>query len=403
MPLATRIFRRFGSALDETMRARLVDFICDDASYRERWTRAKPPRILHYPLSSPRMRPRQGALAACALPSLATPGDIAAWLGISITELDWFADPGRLADRRDGPLVHYRYRWIPKRHGIRLVEIPKQRLRDFQRRILREILQQVPCHAAAHGFVRGRSCRSHAQVHAGRRAVLRMDLRDFFPSVSMARVAAIFRTLGYPDASATVLAAFCTHGTPRRAFAALPAGDLESLGLQGRARLERRHLPQGAPTSPTLANLAALMLDFRLDGLAKSLGLAYSRYADDLAFSGEGELLRNAGRLADTVASIAQDVGFEVNFRKTRLMPSSRRQALCGIVVNDRPMPLRPSFDRLKAILHNCARDGPGSQNREGRADFRRHLEGRVAHLRSIDARKAGKLLPLLARIDWTR
>src|SRR5262249_4873932 len=91
-PLCRRVFRQFGSALDHRSRSKLVEWLLGGRGFQDAWFASRPPRIAHYVLDPPRMAPRKGALAACALPDLATPGDLAAWLGIKVTELGWFAD-----------------------------------------------------------------------------------------------------------------------------------------------------------------------------------------------------------------------------------------------------------------------------------------------------------------------
>lgn len=392
--LARRVFQRFGSSLAADDRAALVAMIAADASFQDAWQRIRVPRVRKYFLQPPPMGQRRGALAACNLPSLATPGDVAAWLGITTGELDWFADVGE-RNPVAGPLAHYSYAWIPKRSGLRLVEAPKSRLRTLQRRILREILEPVPTHHAVHGFRRGRSCLTYAKPHIGQDVVLRMDLRDFFPAIPAPRVHALFETLGYPETVARVLVGLCTNRVPMQ------------IARQGAAtwtaakRLAIPHLPQGAPTSPALANLCALHLDLRLDAFAVSLGASYTRYADDLAFSGGESLRRRVDTLSRWIVAIAADEGFAVNVRKSRTMHRSHRQVLAGIVVNERPNVPRDEFDRLKAILHNCVRHGPQRQNRDGVADFRAHLAGRVAHVRSLNAARGDKLDAVFARIAW--
>src|SRR5690606_3137415 len=120
--------------------------------------------------------------------------------------------------------------------------------------------------------------------------------------------------------------------------------DVHALRRQ-RERLLRRHLPQGAPTSPALANLCAFRLDRRLDAAARSVGARYTRYADDLAFSGGTLFAQRAQRFVAFAAGIALDEGFTVNFHKTRVMPQSRRQQLAGLVVNQRAQTSRVSYD----------------------------------------------------------
>ncbi|WP_236581155.1 hypothetical protein [Rhodococcus sp. T7] len=103
---------------------------------------------------------------------------VAEAVGLTPAELDWFADPGGWLRTKPPPLQHYRYRI---RSDNRLLEAPKERLREVQRRILRSVLDRVPSHAAAHGFVRGRSVHTFSAPHAGHEVVLRIDLRAFFP------------------------------------------------------------------------------------------------------------------------------------------------------------------------------------------------------------------------------
>lgn len=395
-PLCNRAFKLFGTALGERDREALTQWIREDRGYREAWLARRPPRIAHYVLDPPRMHPRQGALAACNLPDLATPRDLAAWLGIALGELDWFADL-RSMNAPQGPLCHYRYAWVPKSYGMRLMEVPKIRLRQIQRKILREILDPVPVHRAAHGFRQGKSCRTYVEPHINRDVVLRMDLRNFFPSIRAGRIHALFGTLGYPEAVARILTALCTNAVP---MAVARKGSASWLDAK---RLGIPHLPQGAPTSPALANLCALHLDFRLDELARSLEGQYTRYADDLAISGGEALRRRVHNVSVLVRDIALEEGFEINHRKTRSMHRSHRQILTGVVVNERPNVRRNDFDRLKAILTNCVRHGAASQNRDGVRDFRAHLSGRIAHVASLNWDRGKKLQQIFVRIDWAR
>jgi RNA-directed DNA polymerase len=396
-----RVFRHFGSGLASLQRSRLVEFVQDDSGYRDAWTRTRKPRIFHYPLEPARMAPRPGALAACNLPALATPGDLAKWLGVSVGELDWFADVrGMIEDH--GPLCHYTYRWVAKRHGYRLMEIPKSRLRAIQRKILAEILDPVPAHHAAHGFRVGHSCLSYARPHCGQRVVMRMDLRNFFPSIPGPRVHALFEMLGYPEATARLLAGICTNRVTSRMLRRIAIDDpaFRLSWIEGK-QLGIPHLPQGAPTSPALSNLCALHLDLRLDALAQTLGGSYTRYADDLALSGGEPVRRRSARLGASIAAIAREEGFEVNHRKTRVMHASGRQVLTGVVVNEGLNVRRDEFDRLKAILTNCVTRGAASQNRLHRSDFRAHLLGRIGYVTTLNTRRGARLAAIFERIDW--
>jgi hypothetical protein len=168
-------------------------------------------------------------------------------------------------------------------------------------------------------------------------------------------------------------------------------------------RLATPHLPQGAPTSPALANLAAFRLDRRLRGLAAALELTYTRYADDITFSGPDRLLRIADQLRSTIGHIARAEGFTVNDRKSTLTTRAGRQQVCGVVVNQRPNVPRADYDTLKAILHNAAKKGPGDQNRNGEPDFRAHLLGRIAWVEQLNPQRGAKLRGQFAHISWDR
>ncbi|WP_426191736.1 reverse transcriptase family protein [Massilia sp. DWR3-1-1] len=358
------------------------------------------PPVRRYCIDPALLPPAPAWLTALSLPVLDSVGALASWLNEPVDALAWFADQWRLAGAQPPPLQHYHYRWVPKRSGgLRLIEIPKARLRRIQGRILRQILDRVPPHPAAHGFRRSHSCLSHAALHTGQALVLRMDLQDFFPSIPGARIHALFEKLGYRPAVAGVLARICVNRTPPGVLRAGQAGARP--GWAQRQVLASAHLPQGSPCSPALANLCAYRLDLRLAALARTLEARYSRYADDLVFSGGAQFGQAAARFAVQVAAIAAEEGFCVNHRKTRAMRQGTRQQVTGVVVNRHPNIARADYDRLKAILSNCVRHGPASQNREGRADFRAWLAGKVAYVAMLNAPRALKLQRLAAAIVW--
>jgi hypothetical protein len=348
------------------------------------------------------MEPRPAPLAGLVIPDLPTEAALADWLGTDVPHLRWLADAaGRNRKHRDTPMLAYRYRWIARKLGPpRLLEIPKRQLKQLQRKILTEICSPLPAHTAAYGFCRGRSIVTNAAVHCGKPAVLRFDLKDFFPSVHAARVSALFRTLGYPHSVARLLTGLCTTSLPADVWDARPGGRLGADFLL-RQQLITRHLPQGAPTSPAIANLTAWRLDKRLSALAGKLDASYTRYADDLTFSGSAELARSRKRLVVLVGAVAADEGVSLNFRKTRLLRQGVRQHVTGVIVNVRPNIRREDFDQLKAILTNCIRNGPQDQNRDGHGDFRAYLLGRLSQVRVVHAARGEKLLGLFNRIEW--
>ncbi len=398
--LARRLARAFPNQRRPPQR-RVELFLLDDKALRTFLFR----HLIANPCDVPRfarMVPEKGAPEKWVLPEITSVGDLANHLDLEIPSLRWLADLTGMERRvGDGPLRHYCRRWIKKRDGsARLIESPKPRLKQIQRRILCGILNQIEPHEAAHGFRAGRSIATFARPHTGKAMVLRMDLRDFFLCVNASLVSAIFRTAGYPERVANLLAGLCCSVTPLDALMANP-GLQRDRTWSMRKRFELPHLPQGAPTSPALANLAAFRLDLRLAALAKRADVAYTRYADDVTFSGAENFARSVERFQILVAAICLEEGFEVHHRKTRAMSRSVSQRSAGLVLNERVACPRKDFDQLRAILHNCAKHGPDLENRDHHPDFRAHLAGRIAHITSIDPGRRERLQRLWDQIQW--
>ncbi len=330
---------------------------------------------------------------------------LARLLDLDLGELLWFADPRGLERTSGEPLRHYRWHAVPHGSGMRLLAAPKPRLREIQRRLLRHVLAPVPLHAAAHGCVPGRSVRTAAAPHAGADVVLGMDLEAFFPSVAAARVWGLLQgTVGLTEPVAHLVTGLVTTVLPAAVWRRVPvppgAGSADRHRRLGR-RLAVPHLPQGAPTSPALANLVCFRLDRRLAGLAAAAGGRYTRYVDDLTFGGGRALA--ADRFAARVAAIAADEGFRVNDAKTRAVGAARRQEVLGAVVNARPTLPRPERDALRALLHNCTTRGWRTQVRDrDPATFRDHVLGRVAWASSVDPALGARLQAMAARVDWS-
>jgi RNA-directed DNA polymerase len=407
-PLVGRIMAAFPVGLPRPRAALLVAFLRADERLNKAARNFKP-ALRFDRLPRPAMTPAPGPPGSWPVPAITTPAELGRLLELEPNQLDWFADCRRC--ERSAivePLRHYRYEWVTKRSGsLRLLEAPKPRLKRLQRRVLDAILAPIPPHDAAHGFRPGRSVTSFVEPHVGRPIVLKMDLQDFFATITAARVIAVFLTAGYPEPVARRLAGLCTNTVPRAILGKAPGSGSEAERSSKEAiwragQLYRvPHLPQGAPTSPALANLAAYRLDARLAGLARAAGACYTRYADDLVFSGDEDFARSIGRFPTHVAAIALEEGFAVQHRKTRVMRRGRRQRAAGVVINEKINMPRDDYDRLKAILCNCVRHGPHGQNRAGVPDFRAHLGGRVAHAARLNPERGQRLARLFEQIVW--
>jgi retron-type reverse transcriptase len=307
-------------------------------------------------------------LTAAGLPVLSTPAELAAALEVTIPALRWLSFHTEVAAR-----VHYVYFTVAKKSGgTRMLSAPHRKLARAQRWIWENIVSKLPVEPPAHGFLSGRSIVTNASPHARRDVVVNLDLEAFFPSIAFPRVRSVFHRLGYSPAAATILALLCTE-CPRR--------PVEYDGKPYFVATGPRALPQGACTSPGLSNQVARRLDKRLGGMARKLGLTYTRYADDLTFAGGQDLNERIGYLMARVRHIAAEEGFAVNGKKSRVLRRNAAQRVTGLVVNDRPGVAREEVRRLRAILHQARTEGLDRQNREGRPNFLAWLRGKIAYI----------------------
>lgn len=384
--LVPRLLTKFP---EKPNRQDLLDFLATDESIHQAWSEQLEELCAATWQFGPQLDRASVAAETWGLPRLATEIDLANWFEVSAPELAWFADSHCLNSKSASErLRHYRAWLVPKGDGRhRLIEAPKPRLRQMQRKVLNEILARIPAHPAAHGFARGRGVLSFAKPHQQAAVLLRFDLRDFFPSIRRARVEAAFRGMGYSSSVSKCLANLCTSVCP--AALAKQAGEI----------YQQRRLPQGAPTSPGLANYCAHRLDARLAGLAAATGGFYSRYADDLAFSGDQNFARQATWVRREVNAIVQDEGFRLNQQKTKTLGSGQRQLAAGMVLNAGTHVPREDRKRLEAILTNCVNHGWGMQNRMNHPDFLAHLHGRICWVESTCPAHGAKLRRIFEQI----
>ncbi len=304
------------------------------------------------------------------LPAIGTRTELLKLLGIAPKDLDALL---RAGEQPGSPYVAFE---IPKRSGgTRTIHAPRKKLKALQRKILTEILQKIPTHDACHGFVKKRSIVTNATPHVKSKVVIRFDLHDFFPSIHYRRVAGLFARCGYSADVANVLASLTTH-RPR-----LPDGTAVWPGV----------LPQGAPTSPALANAVCKRLDARLSALAKKAGAKYTRYADDLTFSFPDEPKLSVGRFVWWVDQICQQEGFNENPTKRRVYRRGNQQRVTGLVVNDKMTIPRERRRRFRALLDHCNKVGLEAMVQK-QPGLRAELDGFAAYVRMVQPDLGAKL-----------
>jgi hypothetical protein len=308
----------------------------------------------------------EAQLQRYGLPVWKTEEELAAALSLSVGHLRSMSQ-----HRFRETVPHYVTFAIAKRSGgERLIHAPKRRLKAVLRTLDRLLVSKLPRSEHAHGFVTGRSIATNAAPHLAKALVLRFDIKDCFPTIHYGRVRGLLIALGYGYPIAAALAVLMTEA-PRQPVAA--EGKLYHVPTGPRVCV------QGAPTSPGLCNAILLRLDHRLAGLARKHGFAYTRYADDLTFSGNDTA--KIAKLMKLVPTIVAAEGFLVNAEKTRILRAGRRQAVTGVVVNKDMGLSRQERRKLRAALHRSrtAAD-PGERLR---------LEGKLAYLAMLNPAQA--------------
>ena len=332
--------------------------------------------LLTRDLNLRQLRSDEAQLARYGLPLWHTEAELAAALDLDVKALRSFSTHSA-RDRR----AHYVTFAIPKRSGgERLIMAPKTRLKRLQRQLNALLVTKLPVSEYAHGFLGGHSVRTNAEPHVGKNVILRLDITDFFGAIHFGRVRGLLIAFGYGYSVATVLAALMTEAVRQPVM----IGETRFFPPVG-----PRVCPQGAPTSPGLSNAVVVKMDRRLAGLARRYGFAYTRYADDLTFSGNDVAGAHALRLLAT--RVVEEEGFAVNERKTQVRRNGSRQMVTGVVVNDVLGLSRQDRRRLRAAIHHYVKARAAGNDDRGQLA---RLDGKVAYVSMLNAAQARRLAP---------
>jgi hypothetical protein len=272
----------------------------------------------------------------------------------------------RLRKRKEYSNRYYKRYYITKKNGSkRLISVPRYRLKVMQRKILHEILEKAVCHDSCKGFMVGKSIKDNAIPHVSKATLVKMDLKEFFPSLRFSHVFQVFRGFGYSRPVAGVLTCLCTDYFENKHFA-----------------------PQGAPTSPTIGNLYASHLDARLNGLWTKNGFSYSRYADDITFSSKDPTIK-PGKLIHATYEIIKNEKLQPNYKKTKVFRKGNQLKVTGVIVNDKLNIDREWIRKLRAEVHHLTTKGP--TNDEETIHLRNQVMGKISYLNMINPDKAQK------------
>ena len=343
---------------------------------------------------------REERARAIGLPALASAEDLAKALELPIPRLRWMA-----YHREVDTGTHYRRWHIPKRDGsARLITAPKRDLKRAQRWALRNVFEKLPVHGAAHGFLAARSIVTNAAVHAGADVIVKIDIKDFFPTITWRRVRGLLRKAGMAEGPATLLSLLSTE-SPREV--------VQFRGKTLYVSTGARVLPQGAPTSPAITNAICMRMDRRMSGLARKLGLRYTRYADDLAFSwrsptpaaspaeaGAPRPRAPIGALLKGARTILAAEGFRLHPTKTAVMRRGDRQKVTGLVVNQAGPAIPPARVPRERVRELRAAIRNRELGRPGKGETLAQLKGLAAFVHMTDPVRGRAFLDRIAALE---
>jgi RNA-directed DNA polymerase len=311
-------------------------------------------------------------LRRLGLPVWTNEGEVAAALSLTVKQLRHYS-----IHRPRETTPHYVTFAIRKRSGgQRLIHAPKRRLKAIQRTLHQLLASKLPVSPFAHGFRKGRSVATNAAAHVGKSVVIKLDITDCFPTIHVGRVRGLLIAYGYSYPVAQTLAVLMTEA---------PRQPVEIGAKLFHVPVGPRVCVQGAPTSPALCNAILRRLDHRLAGLARKHGFDYTRYADDLTFSGQD--LSKIKLLVTIAGRIAREEGLPLNTEKTRVLRSGQRQTVTGAVVNKTLGLSRQERRRLRAALHEVRQASNPDPKRV------RQLAGKLAYLHMLNAGQAAALV----------
>jgi hypothetical protein len=317
-------------------------------------------------------------LKAKNLPHFKDVKELADAMQINTQTIQWLA-----YHRRTAKIDHYTRFQIPKKSGgMRTIASPKGKLRIAQQWILENILKKLSIHEAATAFATGSSVLKNAIPHLDSKVIIKIDIKDFFPSIKFNRVVGFFKSLGYSSALSSIFGLLCTDAM--RLGVSLDKNDYF-------VALGERYLPQGACTSPTLTNLLCKKLDTRLTKMAEKYGFVYTRYADDMTFSNT-EKEANVKAILGFTRRILADENFELKKEKTKIMRNYQRQTVTGVLVNHEKARIsRRDIRNFRAFLHQYEKDGHSKMSEKIGKDATQYAKGYFAYLKMINPEQAQK------------
>ena len=264
---------------------------------------------------------------------------------------------------------YYNFNISKKSGGKRKISVPNKSLELCQKYIKDNILDRIKIHDSANGFAYNKSIITNASLHVNKEMILNIDLKDLFPSIDSKKVFYVFNTLcGYDKNMAYCLTKLVSYDDG---------------------------LPQGACTSPILSNIVSYKMDIRLKKLAESKGITYTRYADDITFSGDRAVVNDG--LLKIVSAIITECGYKLNESKTRFQSAKGKQEVTGLLVNNGKVSIPKKYlMRIRQELYYIRKFGILNHKEKSgiyNKFYKEHLKGKIMFVYSVNKEVGLKLL----------
>ncbi|GGG62482.1 reverse transcriptase family protein [Epilithonimonas arachidiradicis] len=309
-----------------------------------------------------------------------------------------------LTDNR-ATIKHYNHFFIKKKRGnYREIMAPHKDLKYIQKWLLFNILSKFPLAESCKGFRSGISIYDNASLHNNAKIILKVDLLKFYDTITEKRVYGVFAKMGYAKNLAYSLAKLCTAKHHEKYWSDFNLNDKEVLSYY--LEFKPPILPQGAPSSPTLANIVATNMDKRFEGLSKKLKFSYSRYADDLTFS-----IKDIGTLPslDLIRKIINEENFYINEDKITYMHRGSKQYVTGLTVTNGVHTSKKYRKKIARHIYFCRRYGVENHLIKNIDHFPNYnilkfhdwLYGHICFINSVDKEASKRLLNDFNKIIW--
>jgi len=303
----------------------------------------------------------------------------------------------------------YRVFNIRKRSGgHRPIAVPEPFLMRTQRWINQNILLKTKVHTCSKAYRPKCSPIKNAEVHCGARWLIKLDIVSFFESIDERQIYKVFRGLGYRALLAFELARLTTRDVEH-----MQNGQdvqwINSKLANGIPYPPVRvgTLPQGAPTSPGLANSVCYQMDVDLFAVAQTHGATYTRYADDIVISGCSDFSRQeATKILKQCLAVLRKHNFKRNDQKTHIVPPGSRKIVTGLLVHgSRPSLNRDFRERIEMHLYYAKRFGVAEHCQRRRffsiIGFHDHLRGLITYAHQVDPSLGKKYEQEFSSLQW--